>query len=162
MIIMITGQHSSGKTTLARRLIEEAHRMDRYVLLLDGDQLRALTMNNDYSVAGRERNQGLAAVLAAAANDSDIVIILSLIFPRKDLRTVLKDRLGARMVYCYTTRKPRNPVCVTEYEEPSRVDCIFCCTDNFGPGYEFVVSKLKDLILNDTSPATALCDGGGI
>ena len=58
MIIWLTGQPGSGKTTLAKEIIKEIHKKNssKKIINLDGDDLRAINKNKDYSKAGRIKN----------------------------------------------------------------------------------------------------------
>ena len=55
MIIWLTGQPGSGKTTLANQLIKSLTQNNKNIKILniDGDDLRALNKNKDYSKKGR-------------------------------------------------------------------------------------------------------------
>ena len=55
-IIWITGQPGAGKSTLGRALRDDFKAKGHPVFLVDGDDLRSLTANADYSTAGREAN----------------------------------------------------------------------------------------------------------
>ena len=58
MIYNFIGQPHSGKTTLARHLrtaLEINYKLQN-VYMIDGDKLRNLFQNNDYSEAGRRKN----------------------------------------------------------------------------------------------------------
>ena len=58
MIIWFTGQPGSGKTTLANELILNLKRdfPDKKLINIDGDDLRNISKNQDYSKEGRIRN----------------------------------------------------------------------------------------------------------
>ena len=55
MIIWFTGQPGSGKTTLANELILNLKRNspEKKVINIDGDDLRSISKNKDYSKEGR-------------------------------------------------------------------------------------------------------------
>ena len=56
MIYWFTGQPGHGKTTLAKALIAYLRARGTEPFHVDGDDLRALTANADYSRTGREAN----------------------------------------------------------------------------------------------------------
>ena len=58
MIIWFTGQPGSGKTTLANELILNLKRdfPDKKLINIDGDDLRSISKNKDYSKEGRIKN----------------------------------------------------------------------------------------------------------
>ena len=58
MIIWLTGQPGSGKTTLANSIIDslKKEQSDIKIINLDGDDLRSINKNKDYSKEGRIKN----------------------------------------------------------------------------------------------------------
>ena len=56
MIYWFTGQPSHGKTVLANMLLNKYQQEDKKLFHVDGDNLRALTLNKDYSEQGRIDN----------------------------------------------------------------------------------------------------------
>jgi adenylylsulfate kinase-like enzyme len=60
MVYWFTGQPGAGKTVLGSKLHEflksEKRNWRKDVFHLDGDDLRELTVNKDYTPEGRERN----------------------------------------------------------------------------------------------------------
>jgi adenylylsulfate kinase-like enzyme len=72
-IIWLIGQAGHGKTVLAK-LLEEHIDMtaSNNVFHIDGDDLRNLTINKDYSRAGREQNIRNAQVIAKYGNKETI------------------------------------------------------------------------------------------
>ena len=64
--IWLTGQPASGKTTLANLLLAELSlKSERTYFNIDGDDLRNLFQNKDYSRKGREANIRLGMSIAA-------------------------------------------------------------------------------------------------
>ena len=63
-IIWLTGQPGSGKTTLANSLRDTIFKKLPNVdlMIIDGDDLRNITINKDYSRKGRERKGGEGSV----------------------------------------------------------------------------------------------------
>ena len=68
MIYLFTGQPGSGKTTLAKKLQfwlqTDKKNWRKSVFHIDGDQLRELFPNKDYSKEGRYKNIGKAFDIA--------------------------------------------------------------------------------------------------
>ena len=58
MIIWITGQPGSGKTTLAKAFINfiSKENPSSKIINIDGDDLRSISKNKDYSKKGRIKN----------------------------------------------------------------------------------------------------------
>lgn len=57
MIYWFTGQPGHGKTTLALALVKQLKRQGYAPFHIDGDDLRELTTNQDYSRQGREADR---------------------------------------------------------------------------------------------------------
>lgn len=94
MIIVLFGQPHSGKSTLAANFM--AHN-------IDGDQLRELFSNKDYSREGRIKNLNRASDIAHYINEStDEDVILSLVYPYKEARDYLNN-LSDDVMWIYLT-----------------------------------------------------------
>lgn len=65
-VVWVTGLPGAGKTTLSNALVAQFKAREQQVLLLDGDNLRRIFANNDYSQDGR---RALAMTYARLAND---------------------------------------------------------------------------------------------
>ncbi|MGA1049691.1 MAG: adenylyl-sulfate kinase, partial [Minisyncoccia bacterium] len=90
MIITFTGQPNSGKTTLSQQLTEYLKLKGHTVNWIDGDNLREMVKNFDYSERGRKRNIETAYSIAKLYNRTTNYIVVSLVSPFKDLRESLK------------------------------------------------------------------------
>ena len=70
MIYWFTGQPSHGKTVLAEmakdHLIEKGMTLGKDLFRIDGDDMRELFANKDYSIKGRVENVGTAQRIAQA------------------------------------------------------------------------------------------------
>jgi adenylylsulfate kinase len=102
MIYWFTGQPMAGKTTLAKML--ENHIVDN-VYLIDGDDLRDLTTNKDYSINGRVSNVNTAQKIAHYLHNQGQDVIVSLVSPYIDQREEFKTLLGDQIkeIYVHTT-----------------------------------------------------------
>ena len=102
MIYWFTGQPCAGKTTLAKML--ENHIIDN-VYLIDGDDLRDLTTNKDYSINGRVSNVNTAQKVAHYLHNQGQDVIVSLVSPYIDQREEFKTLLGDQIkeIYVHTT-----------------------------------------------------------
>lgn len=119
MIIWLTGQPGAGKTTLAKWL--EAHFAGK-ATIVDGDDIRAIFDNKDYSEAGRRRNIELAQNIAKFIHHKGEVAIVSLVSPYKDQRDSFKESIGESIkeVYVHTTSiRGREQFHVQDYNVPT-------------------------------------------
>ena len=121
MIIWFTGQPNSGKTTLALELVHLLHEMrkDITATILDGDSLRKVTRNTDYTKDGRRRNVQTAITLAINSDSSNNYTVVSLVSPFRDLRESLKNnnKHVVKEVYLHSNRL-REGKMVDYYEPP--------------------------------------------
>lgn len=104
MIYWFTGQPAHGKTILANMLKEELLNAFR----IDGDEMRELFTNKDYSVNGRVSNVGTAQKIAHYLHNQGHDVIVSLVAPyidqREDFKTLLGDNI--KEIYVHTS-EPR-------------------------------------------------------
>jgi adenylylsulfate kinase len=77
-VVWLTGLPASGKTTLARALVERLREAGREPLLLDGDELRdALVPRPGYDDPGRESFYRTLAALATVAARQGLVVAVA-------------------------------------------------------------------------------------
>lgn len=133
MIYWLTGQPGSGKTTIAKKLLDEiTNHQVNLCLHVDGDDIRDLFDNKDYSENGRRKNIQLAQQLSQYLSSQDINVIVSLVSPYKDQRDEFKEKMGENLteIYVHTTEvRGRENFFVENYEPPTE-DFIDICTDN--------------------------------
>jgi len=101
MIYWFTGQPCAGKTVLANMLKKEKPGAFR----IDGDDMRELFSNKDYSINGRVSNVGTAQRIAQYLNNQGKDVIVSLVAPYIDQREDFKTLMGSQIVeiYVHTT-----------------------------------------------------------
>jgi len=119
--IWLTGQPASGKTTLANLLMKEFSNSNgkKPYFNIDGDDLRDLFQNKDYSREGRERNIRLGMSIAAYLINKNCIPIISLVSPYRFLREEFKSKYKVLEVYLHTTEKRgRESYFVDDYEPP--------------------------------------------
>ena len=97
MIYWFTGQPSSGKTTLANLLKKEKPGAFR----IDGDDMRELFSNKDYSIKGRVENVGTAQRIAQYLHNQGKDVIVSLVSPYIDQREDFKQLMGKDITEIY-------------------------------------------------------------
>jgi adenylylsulfate kinase len=118
MIIWLTGQPGSGKTTICKRILWDKPG----VFHIDGDDLRDLFENKDYSETGRRKNIELAQQIAQYLHKKGSDVVVSLVSPYKDQRDKFKEKMGDNLVevYIHTTDvRGREDFFVKEYEAPT-------------------------------------------
>jgi|TARA_A100001201_G_scaffold3257_1_gene7522 adenylylsulfate kinase len=110
MIYWFTGQPGAGKTTLADMLKEELEKGRNFVykvLRIDGDDMRELFSNKDYTIKGRVENISTAQRIAHYLHNQDKDVIVSLVSPYIDQREDFKKLLGDNLkeIYVHTSDK---------------------------------------------------------
>ena len=104
MIYWFTGQPAHGKTVLANMLKEKLPNAFR----IDGDEMRELFTNKDYTINGRVVNVGTAQKIAHYLNNQGHDVIVSLVAPYIDQREDFKKLLGSSIKEIYIhTSEPR-------------------------------------------------------
>jgi|TARA_B100000315_G_scaffold170870_1_gene159384 adenylylsulfate kinase len=117
MILWFTGQPGSGKTTLSKELIKKFDHDN--VMHIDGDDLRDIIDNKDYSEKGRRENINLAMNLARFMENKGFIVIVSLVSPYRDLREELKMERNIGEFYLHTTEiRGKEDYFVENYEPP--------------------------------------------
>lgn len=125
MIYWFTGQPSHGKTVLANLLrdhfIERGMILSHNLFRIDGDEMRDLFSNKDYSMNGRVRNIDVAQKIAHYLYNQNAFVIVSLVSPYLDQREEFKELIGNDIIeiYVHTTEKrERDHYAVQGYQPP--------------------------------------------
>jgi len=126
MIKWFTGQPGAGKTVLGKKLHKflqtEKRNWRKDVFHLDGDHLRELTTNKDYSEQGRINNIKNAQMIVEYLHRNGCDVVVSLVAPYRWLREELKERIGYgdfQEFYLHTTEpRERDHFHVKDYETP--------------------------------------------
>lgn len=87
MIVVIFGQPHSGKTTLGKKLCDFKNSQ----FLIDGDRIRTLFKNTDYSRKGRKKNLEKASDIAAFLHSQNQFVVCSLVYPFIESREYLRN-----------------------------------------------------------------------
>ena len=104
MIYWFTGQPAHGKTVLANMLKEALPKAYR----IDGDDMRELFSNKDYTIKGRVENVATAQRIAHYLHNQGHDVIVSLVAPYIDQREDFKKLMGDNLVEIYVhTSEPR-------------------------------------------------------
>jgi adenylylsulfate kinase len=100
MIVNLTGQAGAGKSTIARELEKLLYNS----VVIDGDELREIFVNKDYSEEGRRKNITNAYNIARFLEAKGFTPIVALISPYEDLREDLKSISNVKEIYIHTTQ----------------------------------------------------------
>ena len=125
-----TGQPGAGKTTLAQLLKlkleeensykQELENSCRKIVILDGDEIRDLFNNKDYSIDGRKKNVEMVQNCCRFLVKNDIITIVCMVSPFADQRTQIVNELNGVEIFveCIEERG-REEFHVDYFEQPS-------------------------------------------
>ena len=123
-IIWITGQPGSGKTTLALELIKKLNKNHK-IIHIDGDDLRLINKNKDYSKNGRIKNISTAISIMRFLANKRYTCIVSIVAPYRFLRDELKKDFPFLEVYLFTDEiRGRENFFAEDYEKPIDKNCL--------------------------------------
>jgi len=95
IVLWLCGLSGSGKSTLANALERHLHQDGKYVIILDGDNLRSgLNADLGFSDADRSENIRRTAEVAKIISNNGAIVILSLITPQEEFRTQAREIIG--------------------------------------------------------------------
>jgi adenylylsulfate kinase-like enzyme len=118
MIYWLTGQPGAGKTTIAKYILNQLP--SGSFIHIDGDDLRDIFDNKDYSENGRRKNIERAQDIAIFMDNKGFDVIVSLVSPYKDQRDDFKVKNNVVEVFVHTTEdRGRNQYHVINYEPPT-------------------------------------------
>jgi adenylylsulfate kinase len=154
MVYWLTGQPAHGKTVLGKKLHNflqtEQRNWRKDVFHLDGDDLRQLTVNKDYSEQGRINNIRNAQMIAEYLHNNGCDVVVSIVAPYRWLREEFKEKIGFSnfqeiYVHCSEPRE-RDHYRVEDYEQPM-VEFIDIDTTKDSPQESFskIINHLKKL-----------------
>lgn len=146
IIIWLTGQPGSGKTTLANELIKSIDSnegLSKNIINLDGDDLRLINKNKDYSKEGRIKNISTAISIVRFLANKNYTCILSIVAPYRFLRDELKEDFPLLEVYLHTSEiRGREEYFAKDYEPPVDPNSLKIDTGNL------TIKESVDEILN--------------
>jgi len=141
-IYWFTGQPGHGKTTLAKALkkhIEKKYKTT--VFHIDGDDLRALNKNHNYTPEGRIENMITAQRIAHFLSNKGHFVVVALVSPYRGIRDRFKEAADCKEIYVVTTEiRGREKNHSKDYEPPEK-DYLHIDTTN-----KTVTESLNDII----------------
>jgi len=121
MIIVLFGQPCSGKTTLAESLQKQLFiKENASYPIIDGDEIREIFKNKDYSRDGRVRNLNRISDIATFLAHKYKVVIVSAVYPYNEARLYLESVYN-KVVWIfltYTDKRGREDFHVKDFELP--------------------------------------------
>jgi gluconate kinase len=87
MIYLFIGQPGTGKTAMAKKLIET---LGEKTIWIDGDDLREIFPNTDYSYSGRIKNIEKSFTIARFMSQKGYDVVISMVCPYRAIREDLK------------------------------------------------------------------------
>jgi adenylylsulfate kinase-like enzyme len=122
MITVLFGQPHSGKSTLANEL--KGHN-------IDGDKLRELFKNKNFTREGRIQNLNRASDIAHYLNSTGTDVVLSLVYPYKEARDYLRSLTSeVKFVHLtYEVDRGREQYHVSDFEYPQDEDVLHLNTE---------------------------------
>jgi adenylylsulfate kinase-like enzyme len=148
MIIWLTGQPFSGKTTLSQLL---ELRLDKQcIAVYDGDDVRKGTNNFNYSQQGRIENILNIQKLASTADRPDKVVIVAAVAPYRYLREKFKKANNVKEIYLFKNEADTNLEILSSHYvedyEPPLENCLYINTKRLEPEHcLYKIMKYCDL-----------------
>lgn len=141
MLVLISGNSNSGKSTFCKRLL--CYLSAEY---FENDRQRQLTNNWDFSPTGRQ----LAAqnMLKAIQRSSAAIKVVDMICPTKELRAILKPDI---IVYIDSNLPTEYEDTSAIYERPTRDECRALFTAKFNRHQETVDKLIAYLSQNPSN-----------
>jgi adenylylsulfate kinase-like enzyme len=138
MIIVIFGQPGAGKTTIAQHFVKENFHH------IDGDVLRDIFKNKDYSREGRIKNLNRASDIAVYMNSISSNVVLSFVYPYEEAREYLsKLTKGVKWIYLiYQEDRGRDQFKVADFELP-HMDNVDLIINTSNTSVEYSVDQIK-------------------
>lgn len=137
MIIALFGQPHCGKSTLAKEL--EGHN-------IDGDKLREIFQNKNFTREGRIQNLNRASDIAHYLNSNGTNVVLSLVYPYKEARDYLNS-LTEDVCWVYLTyegERGREKFHVQDFETPDQERILHL--DTSAISVEECINKIKQYV----------------
>ena len=95
-VLWMYGLSGSGKSTIAAAVERKLHDQGRFVVILDGDNFR-YGLNSDLGFSDEDRKENVRRVseVAKMFTSQGIIVIVSVITPKQELRNQAREIVGA-------------------------------------------------------------------
>jgi len=124
MIIAFFGQPHSGKTTLAKEFQKELFiKQKASYPVVDGDEIRLIFKNKDYSKDGRVKNLNRISDISTFLAHQYNVVLISAVYPIKEAREYLES-IHEDVIWVYLTYseiRGREKFHVEDFDEPEKL-----------------------------------------
>lgn len=102
LVLWMYGLSGSGKSTIAAAVERALHDLGRYVVILDGDNFRhGLNSDLGFSDEDRKENVRRVAEVAKMFSTQGVIVIVSVITPKRELRAQARQIVGSEFQEIY-------------------------------------------------------------
>ncbi len=144
VIVWLTGQPGHGKTTLCQELMK----IYKEAFHIDGDDIREIYQNKDYSEAGRRKNIEIAQYLAHYMQSKGRMVLVSLVSPYEDQREAFKSKIGDGILEYYITTdqiRGREDFHVKDYQPPRSNYVLIDTSNSIEECVNIIKNKISEL-----------------
>lgn len=129
MILILFGQSGSGKTTLSKEIQRQFFYTDgvKYPIV-DGDDVRSMFQNTDYSPAGRIKNMERISDISFFLSTKYEMVIVSAMYPYKCMRDYIL-KLSDEIVWVhldYHGTRGKEKYHVKDFDSPYELRNLYC------------------------------------
>ena len=141
MIYLFIGQPGVGKTEMAKMLVEK---LGEKTVWIDGDDLREIFPNKDYSYYGRLKNIEKSFTIARFMSEKGYNVVISMVCPYRAAREDLKaNNKVIEVLFNRAHFSGRNDYHVKEFEHPVSDHQVFVNGDNREEDFEKLLGILN-------------------
>jgi adenylylsulfate kinase-like enzyme len=147
MIIVFFGQPCSGKTTLAKALQTELFSEKGNVPIVDGDDIRNIFNNTDYTKEGRIKNLNRISDISIFLANQNENVIVSAVYPYLEAREYMEKNSNKKILWVYLIYneiRGRENYHVSDFEIP------LLETNNlivFNTSIRSIITSVRDILI---------------